>query len=103
MEDALYYQPSDFRREHCRSRWGPVVSPCRALAAPNPFLSPLANPFLEGWQAIRDKLRGRTVYLGSCSELGTSVPVAVNEAHFALGRVLFPEPDDLPPTDYRLT
>ena len=31
--------------------------------------------------------------------LGTSVPVAVNEAHFALSRVLFPEPDDLPPTE----
>ena len=27
------------------------------------------------------------------------VPVTVNEAHFALSRVLLPEPDDLPPTE----
>ena len=31
--------------------------------------------------------------------LGVPVPVTVNEAHFALSRVLLPEPDDLPPTE----
>ena len=31
-------------------------------------------------------------YLFSYPVLGTSVPVVVNEAHFALSRVLFPEP-----------
>ena len=31
--------------------------------------------------------------------LGVPVPVTVNEGSFALGRVLLPEPDDLPPTE----
>ena len=31
--------------------------------------------------------------------LEAPVPVTVNEAHFALSRVLLPEPDDLPPTE----
>ena len=30
---------------------------------------------------------------------GVPVPVTVNEAYFALGRVLLPEPDYLPPTE----
>ena len=38
-------------------------------------------------------------YLFSYPVLGTPVPVAVDESHFALGRVLLPEPDDLPPTE----
>ena len=33
----------------------------------------------------------------SCA--GVPVPVTVDETHFALSRVLLPEPDDLPPTE----
>ena len=40
-------------------------------------------------------------YLFSYPVQGTPVPVAVDESHFALGRVFFPEPAVLPPTEAR--